>query len=196
MEDRDSRKEPTKVPEARYAYYRRCQVFRDNGEQCKAPAEKEAQMCHAHRNQQAMELRRQMELTSVLAEAACKMRQRGKPDFRIADIFTDFKAIQVTLATMAQALITGRIDCKTAGRLGAGLQRATKVLGMLRSIEKTCLPEMHADGRRSRGSLEGKNQPNQTDMLEILGRQSCVIEQPTQTGRDKSGVSLLVDVSS
>jgi hypothetical protein len=32
----------TRVPEARYSYYRRCQVFPTCGEQCKAPAEKGA----------------------------------------------------------------------------------------------------------------------------------------------------------
>ena len=41
-------KDVIRVPEARYAYYRRCQEFRRNGEQCKAPAEKDAQICHAH----------------------------------------------------------------------------------------------------------------------------------------------------
>jgi hypothetical protein len=40
--------ESSKVPEARYAYYRRCQVFRKNGGQCKAPAEKGSGICYAH----------------------------------------------------------------------------------------------------------------------------------------------------
>src|SRR3982074_2657715 len=112
----------TRVAEARYAYYRRCQVFRKNGEQCKAPAEKDSHICYAHAGQQALTLRRKLQLMVVLAEVACGMRARGKPEFEVADIFMDFKAIQVTLAVMSQALIDGRLDCKTAGRLAVGLQ--------------------------------------------------------------------------
>jgi hypothetical protein len=48
-----------RVPGARHSYYRRCQLFRRNGEQCKAPAEKGAHICHAHAAQQAMALRRE-----------------------------------------------------------------------------------------------------------------------------------------
>ena len=36
-----------RVPEDRCAYYRRCQEFRNNGEQCKAPAEKGFWQCAA-----------------------------------------------------------------------------------------------------------------------------------------------------
>ena len=108
----------TRKPEARYSYYRRCQLFRRNGEQCKAPAEKGAAICHAHAAQQAMAFRRDLERRIVLAEAVAEMRQRGKPECELVDLFTDFKGIQVTLAVMARALIAGRIDCKTAGRLG------------------------------------------------------------------------------
>ncbi|HMC31708.1 MAG TPA: hypothetical protein VKL99_12805 [Candidatus Angelobacter sp.] len=148
-----------KIPEARYAYYRRCQVFRRNGEQCKAPAEKGAHICHAHAGEQATALRRRLELMVVLAEAVRRMRARGKPQFEIADIFTDFNAIQITLAVMAQALIDGRIDCKTAGRLAVGLQTAAKLLRMVhhkgtstaearRHREGPKLPQICADDRR------------------------------------------------
>src|SRR6476661_4642784 len=117
-----------KAPEARYAYYRRCQVFRKNGEQCKAPAEKDAQICYAHAGQRAMALRRKRERQAVLAEAVAQMRRRGRPEFEAKDLFMDFKGIQVTLAVMAQALIDGRIDCKTAGRLVVQLQTFSKLL--------------------------------------------------------------------
>jgi len=70
-----------RVPEARYAYYRRCQVFRRNGEQCKAPAEKGSYICHAHAGQLAMAVRRERERRAVLAEAVAEMRRRGKPEF-------------------------------------------------------------------------------------------------------------------
>src|SRR5579864_4406777 len=106
-----------RTPEARYSYYRRCQEFRRNGEQCKAPAEKGEQICHAHAGQRAMAERRGAERRVVLAAAAARM---GCP---MADLLTSFHGIQVTIATAAQALIAGRIDCKTAGRLLWDLQR-------------------------------------------------------------------------
>jgi hypothetical protein len=117
-----------RVPEARYAYYRRCEVFRRNGEQCKAPAEKGAHICYAHAGQQRTALRRKIELAVLLAEVVRTMRARARAGFEIEHIFMDFKAIQVTLALMAQALVDGRIDSKTAGRLAVGLQTAAKLL--------------------------------------------------------------------
>ena len=119
--------------EARYSYYRRCQVFRGNGEQCKAPAEKGTQICHTHAAQQAMAMRRERERQAVLAEAVAEMRRRGrlefgKHEFEAKDLFMDFNGIQVTIAKMAQALIDGRIDCKTAGRLAVDLQTMSKLL--------------------------------------------------------------------
>lgn len=119
-----------KTPEERYSYYRRCQVFRRNGVQCKAPAEKGSYICHAHAGQLATAVRRERERRAILAEAVAEMRQRGKPECEPVDLFMDFKGIQVTLAKMAQALIDGRIDCKTAGRLVVQLQMASKLLWM------------------------------------------------------------------
>jgi len=128
---------PDRIPEARYAYYRRCQVFRRNGEQCKAPAEKGAPICHAHAAQQAMAFRRDLERRIVLAEAVAEMRRQGRPECELADLFTDFKGIQVTLAVMSRALIQGRIDCKTAGRLVVHLQTLSKLLWMLHKKRKS-----------------------------------------------------------
>jgi hypothetical protein len=125
----DSAQNP--VPEARYAYYRRCQVFRKGGEQCKAPAEKGSHICYAHAGQLATAVRRERERETVLAEAVAQMRKRGKPDCEMADLFTDFKGINMTLAVMGQAVITGRIDCKTAGRLLMQLQTLSKLLCVL-----------------------------------------------------------------
>ena len=98
----ESESESVRTPEARYAYYRRCQVFRKNGEQCKAPAEKDSHICYAHAGQRAMTLRRKLQLMVVLAEVARRMRERGKPKFKVADIFMDFNAIQMTLPVMAR----------------------------------------------------------------------------------------------
>src|SRR5260221_12132538 len=115
-----------RASEARYAYYRRCQVFRKNGEQCKAPAEKGVLICHAHTREQATALRRKLELMVVLAEAVRRMRARGKPEFEVADIFMDFNAIQITLAGMAPGLIDRRDDWQTAGKVGGGIEDASK----------------------------------------------------------------------
>jgi hypothetical protein len=144
-----------KTPEERYSYYRRCQIFRKGGEQCKAPAEKGSYICHAHAGQLATAVRRERERRAVLAEAVAEMRQRGKPECEPVDLFMDFKGIQVTLAKMAQALIDGRIDCKTAGRLVVQLQMASKLLWMAR--RKQCKgrkegqisPQICIDDRRS-----------------------------------------------
>lgn len=60
------------IPEARYAYYRRCQEFCKSGAQCKAPAEKGAVICHAHAGQGAMAARRESERRVVLERAAAE----------------------------------------------------------------------------------------------------------------------------
>jgi hypothetical protein len=146
------------VPEARYAYYRRCQIFRKGGEQCKAPAETGALICHAHAGQLATAVRRERERKLVLEEAVAEMRRRGKPDFEAKDLFMDFKGIQVTAAKMAQAVIDGRIDCKTAGRLVVELQTFSKLLWMMHRAGREerkgnqILPQICADERRERTS--------------------------------------------
>jgi hypothetical protein len=150
-----------RVPEARYAYYRRCRVFRRNGVQCKAPAETGSHICHAHAGQLATAVRRERERRAVLAEAVAEMRRRGKPDCEMADLFTDFKGIQVTLAVMSRAVINGRIDCKTAGQMVVHLQTISKLLWQMhrrktsttearRHGEKPRLPQICADERRSK----------------------------------------------
>jgi hypothetical protein len=132
-----------RLPEARYAYYRRCQVFRRNGEQCKAPAEKGSHICYAHAGQQAMALRRELERRVVLAEAVAEMRRQGHTECELENLLMDFKGIQVTLAVMARAVINGRVDCKTAGRLLVHLQTMSKLLWTLHK-NKT-LPLINAD---------------------------------------------------
>lgn len=160
MHSTANRPEPGRVPEARYAYYRRCQVSRRNGEQCKAPAEKGAAICHAHAAQQAMAFRRNLERRIVLAEAVAEMRRGGKPECEMADLFTDFKGIQVTLAVTARAVIAGRISCKTAGRLLVGLQMASKLLWVVHRKgregrkENQESPQICAEKRRSNKSEE------------------------------------------
>jgi len=135
----------SRMPEARYAYYRRCQVFKRNGMQCKAPAEKGAHICHAHAGQLTMAVRRERERRAVLAEALAEMRRRGRPKCEMADLFTDFKGIQVTLAVMSRAVIKGTIDCKTAGQMGVHLQTISKLLWQIHRT-KTSTTEARRHG--------------------------------------------------
>jgi len=183
MKDRynsDPRDEQPRMPEARYAYYRRCQSFRRNGEQCKAPAEKGSQICHAHAAQQAMAFRRELERRIVLAEAVAQMRCQGRPECDLADLWTDFKGIQVTLAVMSRALIAGRIDCKTAGRLLVHLQTLSKLLRMVhcktsttearRHGEQRDLPQICADERTSNKNQEAGLLVPLTALIPLVGR--------------------------
>jgi hypothetical protein len=55
-------------------------------------------------------------------------KQRGHEGFEVGHIFHDFNAIQATLAVAMRAIINGRIDSKTAGRLLWELQIASKLL--------------------------------------------------------------------
>jgi hypothetical protein len=100
--------------EARHAYYRRCQQFRRNGDQCKAPAVKGESICHKHAEQAATEERRARQRRELLATPGAGV--------------GNFKAIQRTIRATAQALLDGRIDAKTAGRLIIELQTASKLL--------------------------------------------------------------------
>ena len=157
---------PDRIPEARYSYYRRCQVFRKGSEQCKAPAEKGSAICHAHAAQQAMAFRRDLERRIVLAEAVAEMRRQGRPECELADLFSDFKGIQVTLAVVSRALIAGRIDCKTAGRLIVHLQTMSKLLWMVhRKKNSTTEAQRH-------GEQQGLTQFSQSNAHRIESK-SC-----------------------
>jgi hypothetical protein len=145
---------PERIAEARYAYYRRCQVFCKGGEQCKAPAEKGSEICHAHAGQLAMAVRRERERRAVLEEAVAQMRRRGRPECEMADLFMDFKGINMTLAVMAQAVIAGRIDCKTAGRLVVQLQTASKLLRMLQRTKTKTSPWINTDNTDLKNTAE------------------------------------------
>jgi|SRR5579864_2804955 len=97
--------------EERYGYYRRCQHFRRNGEQCKAPAMKGEPLCHQHAQEAEMELRRlTMRQSFVL------------PPLR------DMKTIQSSLGEVTKAIIEDRIDEEYAVELLAQLERASAAL--------------------------------------------------------------------
>jgi hypothetical protein len=99
-------------------------------------------------------VRRERARRAVLAEAVAEMRRKGKPECEMADLFMDFKGIQVTLAVMAQAMIDGRIDCKTAGQMVVHLQMMSKLLRMIHRKGREgrkghqISPQISADERR------------------------------------------------
>jgi hypothetical protein len=68
---------------------------------------------------------------------------KGHTECELENLLMDFKGIQVTLAVMARAVINGRVDCKTAGRLLVHLQTMSKLLWTLHK-NKT-LPLINAD---------------------------------------------------
>ena len=124
-------------------------MFRKGGEQCKAPAEKGSHICYAHAGQLAMAVRRERERRAVLEEAVAQMRRRGRPECEMADLFMDFKGINMTLAVMAQAVIAGRIDCKTAGQAGGAVADGVKI-----TLDFTT--EAHREAQRTTGSFNHK----------------------------------------
>jgi len=178
-----------RIPEARYAYYRRCQVFRKGGEQCKAPAEKGSHICYAHAGQLAMAVRRERERQAVLAEAVAQMRKRGRPECEMADLFMDLKGINVTIALIAQALIAGRIDCKTAGRLLVQLQTVSKLLRMLYRKgregrkENRVSPQISADERRlekQNPTTEARRRGEQPENLPLINTDNADLKEPVK----------------
>ena len=97
--------------EERYAYYRRCQQSRRNGERCKAPAMKGQALCYKHAQETELELRRQT------------MRQK----FALPPL-KDLRTVQLSIGEVAKAIIEDRIDEGYAGELLAELERASAAL--------------------------------------------------------------------
>lgn len=100
--------------EDRYAYYRRCRVFRRNGEQCKAPAMKGTHICYKHLQHAEMEQRWKLQREKLLSQPGLG--------------FGDFCSIQRTISAASQAMVDDSIDLKVAGRLMVELQMAIKLL--------------------------------------------------------------------
>ena len=96
------------IVEELYGYYRRCQRFRKNGQQCKAPALKGADRCYKHQEQADIERRRREQFT--------------------LPPLVDLKTVQREIGNVAQALIQGRIDEDYAGELLQKLERASIAL--------------------------------------------------------------------
>ena len=96
------------IVEERYGYYRRCQRFRRNGQQCKAPAMKDTDRCYKHQEQADIERRRRAQYT--------------------LPPLVDLKTVQRALGDVAQGLMQGGIDEDYAGELLHKLERASIVL--------------------------------------------------------------------
>ena len=96
------------IVEARYGYYRRCQRFRKNGQQCKAPAMKDADVCYKHQGQADMERRRRAQYT--------------------LPPLVNLATVQRAIGEVAQALVQDRIDEDYAGELLQKLEEASLVL--------------------------------------------------------------------
>ena len=96
------------VVEERYGYYRRCQRFRRNGQQCKAPAMKDTDRCYKHQEQAEIERRRRAQYT--------------------LPPLVDLNTVQRAIGDVAQALMQGRIDEDYAGELLHELERASIAL--------------------------------------------------------------------
>jgi hypothetical protein len=93
------------IVEERYGYYRRCQRFRRNGQQCKAPAMKGSDLCHKHQEQADVERRRREQYT--------------------LPPLPDLKTVQREIGNVVQALLEDRIDEDYAGELLQKLENAS-----------------------------------------------------------------------
>jgi hypothetical protein len=96
------------IVEARYGYYRRCQRFRKNGQQCKAPAMKDADVCYKHQQRSDLERRWQAQYTLPALVNLATWRR--------------------ALSDVTQGLWQGRIDEDYAAELLQKLERASMVL--------------------------------------------------------------------
>jgi hypothetical protein len=99
---------PGQAPEARYAYYRRCQQFRKNGRQCKAPALKGEDLCYMHQAQ----------------ARAARRREEFRRSLGLPRVWKPGPAMQRAIREVMQALIDGRIDESTAGPLLVEMREA------------------------------------------------------------------------
>ena len=96
------------IVEERYGYYRRCQRFRRNGEQCKAPAMKDADVCYKHQQRADRE-------------------RRWRAQYTLPPL-VDLATVRRAIGDVMQALVQDRIDEDYAGELLHKLEKASVVL--------------------------------------------------------------------
>ncbi len=114
-----------KALEERYAYYRRCQVVRRNGVQCKAPAEKGEWVCYRHAAQMEATNRELAARKRVLDDAVKMARTAGEKIDHPEQLWTSMSGLRWLVFSAAQALADDRIDCAVAGHLMAEAQSRT-----------------------------------------------------------------------
>src|SRR6476620_10384363 len=105
--------------ETRYAYYRRCQAFKHDGEQCKNPALKGGEICYQHQASTELKQRRNMQLGAL-----------NLPPL------TSFDNLQRAISILATAIVESRIDVKSAGRLANAFWLAGKLLRLQARMAK------------------------------------------------------------
>src|SRR6478672_8275137 len=99
-------------PEARYAYYRRCQAWKSSGEQCKAPAMKDQDICRKHAEQRAKIQRAENQRRDFADRAGHNQDGRDA-----SDILGDGRNLAATIRDLMQAMLDGRLDEDTAGAM-------------------------------------------------------------------------------
>ncbi len=97
--------------ESRYDYYRRCRAIRMNGEQCKAPAMKDQDVCRKHAEQRAKIQRGEGQRRDFARRAS------EKQDGEDAGIPGDGMSVQRTIRDLMQAMLDGRLDEDSAGAM-------------------------------------------------------------------------------
>lgn len=112
----------------------------------------------------------------------------GTQGFGVAEIFMDFNAIQVTIAVMAQALIDGRIDCKTAGRLAMELQTASKLLWLQQNAARKWKTQSRPEQAGSGTSQNVFAGQNRTELSRTEQHNSGI----SSSGRSQNVGSVLV----
>ena len=96
------------IVEERYGYYRRCQRFRKNGQQCKAPAMKDADVCYKHQQRADRE-------------------RRWRAQYTLPPL-VNLATVSRAISDVAQALWQDRIDEDYASELLQKLEKASMVL--------------------------------------------------------------------
>jgi hypothetical protein len=164
---------PKREPEARYAYYRRCQRFRRNGEQCKAPAMKGEAICYRHAEQAASEESRARQRRELLATPALG--------------FGSFRAVQRTIGAVAQALLDDRVDRKTAGRLAVELQTASKLLWQQRLLNRKNLLNHEPLNHSGHGATQSKTEELSKQELRNEGEKANTLSPGHDGAQRKEG---------
>jgi len=98
--------------ESRYDYYRRCRAQKSSGEQCKAPAMKEHDICRKHAEQRESAERAEGQRRDFAARASAN--QAGKD---VSGINGDAMSVQRTIRDLMQAMIDGELDEDVEGAM-------------------------------------------------------------------------------